>query len=71
MGLAFAFFLPLSGLLVLIPFLGGKLRAVLFSGKVSAAHMAGSRVQPGVSYLEPRSHRTDRDRRRRPGESRR
>jgi hypothetical protein len=55
MGLAFALFLPLSGLLVLVPFLAAKLRGAVSSGKVSAAHMASPRMQPGVSYLEPRS----------------
>ena len=54
MGLAFAVFLPLSGLLVLIPFLAGKIRDALVSAKVSAAHMAALPPQPGISYLEPR-----------------
>jgi hypothetical protein len=53
MGLAFAMFLPLSGLLVLIPFLGTKLRGAFSSSKVTVAHAAGSRMQPGLSYLEP------------------
>ncbi len=53
MGLAFALFLPLSGLLVLIPFLADKLRGAMVP---SAAHAAaGASLQPGVSYLEPRS----------------
>lgn|GEM_PF-1870814 len=47
MGLAFAIFLPLSGLLVLIPFLAAKMRG---AAAPSAARMA---MQPGVSYLEP------------------
>jgi len=52
MGLAFALFLPLSGLLVLGPFLAGRLRGALVP---SAAHAAvGTAVQPGVSYIEPR-----------------
>ncbi len=52
MGLAFAIFLPLSGLLVLIPFLADKLRGAMAP---SAAHVAvGASMQPGVSYLEPR-----------------
>jgi hypothetical protein len=55
MGLAFAIFLPLSGLLVLIPFLANKVRSAISSGKVGAAQVAGSRLQPGVSYLEPGS----------------
>jgi hypothetical protein len=53
MGLAFAMFLPLSGLLVLMPFLGGKIRGAFSSNKVTVAHAAGSRMQPGLSYLEP------------------
>jgi hypothetical protein len=53
MGLAFAMFLPLSGLLVLLPFLGGKIRGAFSSSKVTVAHAAGSRMQPGLSYLEP------------------
>ncbi|MGE5617816.1 MAG: hypothetical protein ACM3US_01000 [Sphingomonadaceae bacterium] len=52
MGLAFAIFLPLSGLLVLIPFLASKLRGALVP---SAAHAAAGSLQPGVSYLEPRT----------------
>lgn len=53
MGLAFAIFLPLSGLLVLVPFLADKLRGALVP---SAAHAAaGTSMQPGISYLEPRS----------------
>ncbi len=55
LGLAFAIFLPLSGLLVLIPFLAAKVRGAVSSGRVSAAHMATTRAQPGLSYLEPRS----------------
>ena len=52
MGLAFALFLPLSGLLVLVPFLAGKARGAVAP---SAAHAAaGASLQPGVSYLEPR-----------------
>ncbi|MCL4370063.1 MAG: hypothetical protein M1380_04055 [Chloroflexi bacterium] len=52
MGLAFAIFLPLSGLLVLVPFLADKLRGALIP---SAAHAAaGTTLQPGISYLEPR-----------------
>ena len=53
MGLAFAMFLPLSGILVLVPFLVGKVRSAVSSGKVSAAHMASLQVQPGTSYLGP------------------
>lgn len=55
MGLLFAMFLPLSGVLVLVPFLAGKVRGAV---SPSAAHMATPRVQPGVSYLEPKSHGT-------------
>ncbi len=51
LGLAFAIFLPLSGLLVLVPFLAGKIRGAMTP---SAAHVATSSLQPGVSYLEPR-----------------
>lgn len=51
MGLAFALFLPISGLMVLIPFLADKVRTAI---SPSAAHMAGARPQPGVSYLESR-----------------
>ncbi|MHB0870924.1 MAG: hypothetical protein ACYC66_03295 [Chloroflexota bacterium] len=59
MGLAFAIFLPLSGLLVLIPFLAGKLRGAVVP---SAAHAAVGSLQPGVSYLEPRTRATTKDR---------
>ncbi len=52
MGAGFAFFLPLSGLLVLVPFLLGKLRG---AAAPSAAHMAATQMQPGMSYLEPKS----------------
>lgn len=52
MGLAFAIFLPLSGLLVLVPFLVRKIRGAVTP---SAAHVATAALQPGVSYLEPRS----------------
>ena len=57
LGLAFAMFLPLSGVLVLVPFLADKLRGAFSSGKVTAAHAAGTRMQPGVSFLE--QHPTD------------
>ncbi len=58
MGLAFAIFLPLSGLLVLIPFLADKLRSTMIP---SAAHAAaGASLQPGVSYLETRAATRDR-----------
>lgn len=53
LGLAFAIFLPLSGVLVLVPFVVGKLRSAASSGKVSAAHMASLQMQPGTSYLGP------------------
>lgn len=60
MGLVFAFFLPLSGLLVLVPFLMGKLRDALTP---ATARMATVPVAPGVSYLEgaasSRSTQTD------------
>jgi hypothetical protein len=49
MGLAFAMFLPLSGLLVLIPFLAAKMRGA------AAPSAARAALQPGVSYLEPGS----------------
>jgi hypothetical protein len=52
MGLGFAMFLPLSGVLVLVPFLIGKLRG---AAAPSAAHMATPQMQPGMSYLEPQS----------------
>jgi len=55
MGLAFAIFLPLSGLLVLVPFLFGKLRGAMVP---SAAHAAAGAMQPGVSYLEPQPRGT-------------
>jgi hypothetical protein len=55
MGLAFAIFLPLSGLMVLLPFLAGKVRETVFEGRFSAAHMASTRPLPGVSYLDPQS----------------
>ncbi len=52
MGLVFFFTLPLSGMVVLGPFLAGKLRAAVSSGRLSPAHLApGS--EPGISYLEP------------------
>ncbi len=54
MGLAFAIFLPLSGLLVLVPLLASKIRNALTPGKVSTAHMATRQMQPGISYLESR-----------------
>ena len=53
MGAAFAFFLPLSGVLVLAPFLASKLRSAVAPG---AARMAAPHLQPGVSYLEPAPH---------------
>lgn len=59
LGLAFAIFLPLSGLLVLLPFLGSKLRDAFSSGQVAAAHVASSRMQPGMSYLEAGSKEKD------------
>ncbi len=49
MGLAFAIFLPLSGLLVLIPFLVAKMKGA------AAPSAARAAVQPGVSCLEPGS----------------
>jgi hypothetical protein len=55
MGLAYFAFLPLSGLMVLVPFLAGKLRDVAFPARLSAAHMAAPQRLPGVSYLEPQS----------------
>ena len=54
MGLAFIVFLPLSGLLVLLPFVLGKMRRVLAAGKISAAHAVTGSLAPGISYLEPR-----------------
>lgn len=54
MGLAFAIFLPLSGLLVVVPLMAGKLRGALGLGRMSTAHMASQGTQLGVSYLEPR-----------------
>jgi hypothetical protein len=55
MGLAYFVFLPLSGLMVLVPVLAGKLRDALLPGRLSAAHMASAERLPGVSYLEPQS----------------
>ena len=52
MGLVFFFTLPLSGMLVLGPFLAGKLRTAVSSGRLSPAHLA-SGSEPGISYLEP------------------
>lgn len=52
MGLAFAFFLPLSGLLVLVPILASKMRGAAAPG---VAGMASSQLQPGLSYLEGRA----------------
>ena len=52
MGLLFFFTLPLSGMLVLAPFLARKVRTAVFSGRLSPAHLA-SGVEPGISYLEP------------------
>ncbi|HEX9016302.1 MAG TPA: hypothetical protein VF960_09940, partial [Chloroflexota bacterium] len=48
MGLLFFFTLPLSGMLVLAPFLAGKLRTAVASGGLSPAHVARP-TQPGVS----------------------
>jgi hypothetical protein len=53
MGVAFAMFLPISGVLVLVPFIAGKLRRAVSSGRVSAAHMASLQMKPGTSYLGP------------------
>lgn len=52
MGILFAFFLPLSGLLVLGSMVKQKLTGAVSTG---AAGMASPRMQPGVSYLEPTS----------------
>ncbi len=52
MGIAFAFFLPLSGLLVLVPILASKLRGAAAPG---VAGIAASQLQPGLSYLEGRA----------------
>lgn len=56
MGLLFFMTLPLSGMLVLVPFLAGKVRTAVSSGGLSPVRMA-TRVQPGVSCLEPRQGR--------------
>ncbi len=53
MGLAFAFFLPLSGVLVLGSLLKNKLQRAFSAGKVGAAGMASLQMQPGASYLQP------------------
>lgn len=55
MGLAYFVFLPISGLMVLLPFLAGKLREVAFPGTLSAAHMASPERGAGISYLESQS----------------
>ncbi len=58
MGLAFAFFLPLSGVLALASVAKEK----LFSGgKVGAAGMVRLQMQPGASYLEPTAHSASTD----------
>ena len=54
MGAAFAFFLPISGVLMLVPFLAPKFRSAVAP---CAARMAAPQLQPGVSYLEPAPHR--------------
>lgn len=52
MGLVFAFFLPLSGVLVVGSCLVNKFRG---AAAPSAAAMASPRMAPGVSYLEKSS----------------
>ncbi len=54
MGLAFAFFLPLSGVLALLSVARQKLQGA----KVGAAGMASLQMQPGASYLQPTGHST-------------
>ncbi len=54
MGLAFIVFLPLSGLLVLVPFLLTKMRGAMGAGGISVAQATSGAAQPGISYLEPR-----------------
>ena len=51
MGLAFAFFLPLSGVLAL----GSVVKQKMQGAKVGAAGMASLQMQPGASYLESKS----------------
>lgn len=53
MGLLFFFTLPFSGMVVLAPFLAGKLRTAFETGGLSPAHVARP-TQPGISNLEPR-----------------
>ncbi len=67
MGAAFAMFLPLSGMLVLAPFLATKLRSI---AAPSAARMATPQPQVGVSYLEaaPRTERAEGEAEKRDGE---
>jgi hypothetical protein len=52
MGLLFFIALPLSGMVVLVPFVAGKVRTAVSSGRLSPVHLA-SRAEPGISYLEP------------------
>ncbi len=59
MGLAFIVFLPLSGLLVLVPFLLAKMRSIMAAGRISVAQAASGAAQPGISYLEPRLRTRD------------
>lgn len=61
MGLAFAFFLPLSGVLVLASLAKRKLQGAFSAGKVGAAGMARLQMQPGASYLEPKAHEAGAD----------
>ncbi len=53
MGLLFFFTLPLSGMLVLGPFLAGKLRTAFAAGSLNPGRVTTA-ARPGVSYLEPR-----------------
>lgn len=52
MGLLFFFTLPFSGMMVLVPFVAGKLRTAVSSGRLSPVHLTSGPV-PGISYLEP------------------
>ncbi len=56
LGLAFILFLPLSGLVMLVPFLATKVRSALSAGKMEAARVAVPHPQPGISYLQPRPY---------------
>ena len=60
MGMLFIFTLPFSGMLVLVPFLAGKVRTAVSAGKRRPAHLT-SGAEPAISHLEPYSRPEARD----------